>query len=161
LTPWLAVPDRLVRLPDGVPTQLETHVLVHDVDPGAPDPAVTLTPWPDTQWLRLYQRDVPVDVLTAVVDGEVVFGRVGSAAIGRAAVTNGWVGLSAVRVAADQRRRGYARMLCATLLDWGAQHGATRAYAQVLVDNPGALALYESMGFSRQHRVRYVDARMV
>jgi hypothetical protein len=38
--------------------------------------------------MRLYERDIPVDVLTAVVDGDVVFGTRTDAAVGRAAVTS-------------------------------------------------------------------------
>ena len=58
---------------------------------------------PDDEWLRLYRREVPVDVLTAVIDGEVTFAELGGAAVGRAAVTMApdgmrWVGLSAVHV---------------------------------------------------------------
>jgi ribosomal protein S18 acetylase RimI-like enzyme len=70
-----------------------------------------------------------------------------------------WAGLSGVRVAEDQRRRGHARTLCAGLLAWAADHGATRAYVQVIADNSGAIALYEGMGFTAQHRERYIDAR--
>jgi N-acetylglutamate synthase len=164
LTPWLSVPDRLLRLPSGVEPHLETVVMVADLPAGEPDSAVTLTPKPDERWLRLYERDVPVDVLTAVVDGEVVFASISGAGVGRAAVTDApdgsrWVGISAVRVAEGQRRRGYARTLCEALLAWGLGRGATRAYVQVLVDNTAAIALYESMGFATQHRSRYIDAR--
>ena len=140
LTPWLAVPDRLLRLPGGVAAELETVVMVRDLPGAEPDAAVTLAPRPDEWWLRLYRRDVPVDVLTAVVDGDVVFATCADAGVGRAAVTAApdgtrWVGLSAVRVADQQRRRGHARRLCSALLAWGAERGATRAYVQVLVDN--------------------------
>ncbi|HJT95957.1 MAG TPA: GNAT family N-acetyltransferase, partial [Mycobacterium sp.] len=164
LTPWLSVPDRLLRLPDGFQPHLETVVMVGDLLAGEPDSAVTLMPEPDERWLRLYERDVPVDVLTAVVDGEVVFASISGAAVGRAAVTDApdgsrWVGISAVRVAEDQRRRGHARTLCAALVAWGRGRGATRAYVQVLIDNAAAVALYESMGLRTQHRSRYVDAR--
>ena len=84
--------------------------------------------------------------------------------MGRAAVTDApdgtrWVGLSALRSPRAQRRRGHARDLCAALLAWGADRGATRAYAQVLDDNTAAIALFESMGFAVHHRSRYVDAR--
>jgi GNAT superfamily N-acetyltransferase len=164
LTSWLSVPDRLLRLPGGVPPHLETVVMVRDLASGQADSTVTLAPQPDEHWLRLYERDVPVDVLTAVVDGEVAFASISGAAVGRAAVTDApdgsrWVGLSAVRVTEEQRRHGYARRLCAALLAWGLRRGATRAYVQVLVDNTAGIALYESMGFSTQHRSRYVDAR--
>ena len=163
LTPWLSVPDRLLR-PPSFPAHLETVVMVRDLPSGEPVPAVALMRVPDAAWLRLYEREVPVHVLAAVVDGEVVFASIADAAVGRAAVTDApdgtrWVGLSAVRVAEPQRRRGHARDLCSALLDWGFQRGATRAYVQVLVDNEAAIKLYESMGFAVQHRSRYVDAR--
>lgn len=165
LTPWLAVPDRLVRLPrdlSGVDVHLESIVMVRVLADETPT-EVTVTAEPDAAWLSVYERDVPVAVLTAVVDGQVAFGRIDDAAVGRAAVTSAhdgtrWVGLSAVRVAEDRRRRGHARTLCAGLLAWGARAGADRAYVQVLADNHGAIALYKSMGFTAQHRERYVDA---
>lgn len=161
LTPWLAVPDRLVRLPLR-DVGLETIAMVRAL-PAEAAAEVTLTPQPDPAWLAVYEREVPIEVLTAVVDGQVAFGRIDDAAVGRAAVTPAhegtrWVGLSAVRVAEDRRRRGHARTLCAALLGWGVRGGATRAYVQVLSDNHGAIALYESMGFTAQHRERYVDA---
>jgi ribosomal protein S18 acetylase RimI-like enzyme len=164
LPPWLSIPDRLLRLRGDVEPHLETVLMVRDLAAGEPDSAVTLAPQPDERWLRVYERDVPVDVLTAVVDGELAFATIVGAAVGRAAVTEApdgsrWVGLSAVRVADDRRRRGHARTLCATLLAWGFGRGATRAYVQVLVDNAAAITLYESMGFTTQHRSRYVDAR--
>ena len=95
---------------------------------------------------------MPVDVLTAVIDGEVAFATNAGAAVGRAAVTTApdgarWVGLSAVHVVEEARRRGLARGLCSALLSWGGERGATRAYVQVLADNTAAIRLYESMGF--------------
>ena len=163
LTPWLSVPNRLLRFPFGVDPHLETVVMVRELTSGEPDSAVTLATQPDDQWIRLYRRDVPVDVLTAVVDGEVAFATIADAAVGRGAVTTvdsgRWLGMSAVRVVEEQRRRGHARTLCAALLAWGAERGATRAYVQVLADNATAITLYESMGFTIQHRSRYVDAR--
>ncbi len=137
LMPWLWIPDRLLRLPEAEAAELETCVMVRDLPAGEPDAAVTLTPRPDERWLRLYRRDIPVDVLTAVVDGDAVFATYADAGVGRAAVTGGpdgtrWVGLSAVRVSDRQRRRGHARRLCSALLACGAERGATRAYVQVL-----------------------------
>jgi N-acetylglutamate synthase len=164
VAPLAAVPDRLFRIPAGAPTDAENLVMTGDVAVGASDGAVTLASRPDDDWLRLYQRDVPVGVLTAVVDGELAFATTAAAAVGRAAVTTApdgarWVGLSAVHVIESARRTGLARALCGALLAWGAEHGATRAYVQVLADNAAATRLYESMGFSVHHRSRYVDAR--
>ena len=178
-TPWLAVPDRLLQSsasgwapslrgeypqPKGVTTQLETVVMVRDLPAGESDPTVSLAKRPDEQWLRLYQRKIPVDVLTAVVGGVVVFGTRDDAAVGRVAVTTApdgiqWAGLSAVRVADGQRRRGHAQALCSALLAWAAEQGASSCYVQVLADNAAAIALYQKLGFSTQHRARYIDAR--
>jgi ribosomal protein S18 acetylase RimI-like enzyme len=163
LTPLVAAPDRLFRVPSGVPTDAETLVMTGDVMPRRAS-TVAIAARPDDDWLRLCRRDVPVDVLTAVVDGEVAFATAAGAAVGRGAVTESpdgtrWVGLAAVHVVEEARRRGLARELCEALLTWGAERGATRAYVQVLADNVAASSLYESMGFSVHHRSRYVDAR--
>lgn len=167
LPPLLACPDRLVRLPAGVETDRENLVMTRVLDaPVTTDGATTLTGTPDDEWRRLYERDVPTEVLSAVIDGEVAFGSLAGAAVGRAAVTaapNGmrWVGLSAVHVTGDQRRRGLGSSLCHSLLAWGADRGAQRAYLQVLADNSPAIAMYAAMGFTEHHRTRYADARFL
>jgi GNAT superfamily N-acetyltransferase len=163
VAPLIAAPDRLLRVPPGIATEAENHVMTKELE-AERSSGVNIASRPDDGWLLLYRRDVPVDVLTAVIDGEVAFATVAGAGVGRAAVTaapNGetWVGLSAVRVAEPARGRGVARELCAALLGWGAKHGARRAYVQVLTDNPAATRLFESMGFTIHHRSRYVDAR--
>lgn len=160
LQPWLALPERLLPIrAEGVK---HTRVMVTDLTDAVPDPAVALLDRPDAAWLTGYARDVPADVLTAVVDGEVVFAASG-AAVGRGAVTTApdgtcWLGISAVHVGAEQRRQGHARRLCAALMRWGAQRGATRAYVQVLSENDGAIRLYHALGFRLHHHHRYVDA---
>lgn len=159
----IAVPDRLFAVPAGAPTDGENLVLtrrLNEQPPGGSGVALRSTPGDD--WLSLHPRKVPVDVLTAVVDGEVAFATVAGSAVGRAAVTvapNGtrWVGLSSVHVAEAARRCGLARSVCDALLAWAEGRGATRAYVQVLVDNSAATGLYESMGFGVHHRSRYVS----
>ncbi len=163
-TPWLAIPDRLLTLAAMVPVHLETVVMVRDLPAGETDERVAIESPPGAQWLRLYERRIPVDVLTAVIDGDVVFATHANAAVGRAAVTAApdgtrWAGLSAVRVADNQRRKGRARELCSALLAWATERGAQHCYAQVLVDNAPAIALYEQLGFVAQHHARYIDAR--
>jgi GNAT superfamily N-acetyltransferase len=164
VAPLVAAPDRLLRIPPGVPTEAETVVMTGGLASYQAGRAVTIAGQPDDEWLRLYRREVPADVLTAVIDGQAAFAEVAGAAVGRAAVTEApdgtrWVGLAAVHVVEEARRRGLARDLCAALLAWGGERGATRAYVQVLADNTAASQLYESMGFSVHHRSRYVDAR--
>ena len=162
--PLLAVPDRLFRIPPGVPVGGENLVMTTELATATPSTFdVTLSARPDDEWLRLYRRDVPPGVLTAVIDGELAFATMAGAAVGRAALTTApdgtsWVGLSAVHVMEQARGRGLARALCSFLLSWGAGRSATRAYVQVLTDNAVATGLYESMGFGVHHRSRYVRA---
>jgi N-acetylglutamate synthase len=171
LTPWLALPERLV--PVRATGVKNTRVMVTDMPDTEPHPEVALLDRPDRAWLTRYARTVPVPVLTAVVDGEVVFASVAGAAsavsprplaaVGRGAVTTApdgtvWLGISAVHVAAEHRRQGHARTLCQALLNWGARRGAARAYVQVLEENTGAIALYSGLGFVLHHHHRYVDA---
>jgi N-acetylglutamate synthase len=177
LTPRLAVADRLLRLPGG--GEQANRVLVRDVCTDKPDPSVRLSDRPDDAWLRLYRRAIPIDVLTAVVDGELVFGLHADIAAARASVTDApdgtrWVGLSAVRVADQQvdssaSARAAARptsspgvsagqTLCEALLAWGAARGATRGYLRVLDQDHAAANLAQSLGFALHHRARYFTA---
>lgn len=159
LEPWLALPERL--LPIKAAGIKATRVLIRDLAPAAA-PQVALSAAPDATWLHTYQRDVPADVLTAVLDGSVTFATA-DAAVGRGAVTTApdgvrWLGVSCLRVAESARRTGQARTVCSALQTWGAEQGATRAYVQVLEENLPALRLYESLGFRLHHRHRYVRA---
>ena len=154
LTPRLAIADRLLRLP-GVGERANA-VLVIDVSTADPDPSVRLSARPDDAWLRHYHREVPIDVLTAVVDGELVFASHAEKAVARASVTDApdgtrWVGLSAMR-AADQDA---GRALCKALLAWGAARGATRGYVRVLDGDQATAGLAYSLGFALHHRARY------
>ena len=156
LQPWLALPERLLPVrAEGVEPQ---RVLTAELS-GGPD--VALPSYPDDRWLQIYGEDVPVDVLSAVVDGDVAFATVDDAAVGRVAVTTApdgkvWAGLSDVAVLESERRRGLGRAVCAAMLAWASGHGATHAYVRVPDDNAAATALAESMGFRLHHRSRYV-----
>jgi N-acetylglutamate synthase len=157
LTPRLAIADRLLRLP-GVGERANA-VLVIDVSTADPDPSVRLSARPDDAWLRLCHREVPIDVLTAVVDGELVFATHADKAVARASVTDApdgtrWVGLWAMRVA-DQDD---GRALSKALLAWGAARGATRGYVRVLDGDHGTAGLAYSLGFALHHRARYFAA---
>ncbi|MBW0017488.1 MAG: GNAT family N-acetyltransferase [Mycobacterium sp.] len=163
LIPRLAFPERLMRAPGGLPTERIVRVLVRDVSAGdevAPPArgsqagvtlgAVTLSAQPGEAWL---DRGLSVDVLTAVVDGEVVFGTHAGGAVARAAVTGApdgtrWVGLSGLRLGGDQSA---VDRLGKAMLAWGAERGATRAYIRARDS-----ALAESLGFRLHHRVIHV-----
>jgi len=67
-----------------------------------------------------------------------------------------WLGISAVWVSSERRRRGLGLAVIARLLGWGAELGATTTYLQVLSDNEPALALYARLGFTPHHTYRYL-----
>jgi hypothetical protein len=161
LTPWLAIPDRLLRLPPGLAGEHAEHILVRDVSDFStrePDASITFSARPDDAWLRIHQGEIPVDVLTAVVDGELTFGAHPGGAVARAAVTvapdgTRWVGVSEVRAADEQSAAVPAAQLCEAVLIWGARRGATRGYMRV--HDADATALAESLSFRPHHRTRY------
>ncbi|WP_241683064.1 N-acetyltransferase [Actinomadura sp. J1-007] len=58
-----------------------------------------------------------------------------------------WLGIYAMAVAPEARRRGLARRVLRALMAWGRERGCTRAYLVVVERNEAARALYESEGF--------------
>ena len=66
-----------------------------------------------------------------------------------------WVGLTAVEVAPEHRRRGLGTLICASMIGWGRDNGATHAYLQVSAGNDAALAMYTELGLVEHHRYRY------
>lgn len=79
----------------------------------------------------------------------------GQAAVARGVITDGWLGVTALTVAAARRRGGFGRHLMGELLRWARARGAVRVYLQVAEDNAAALELYDTLGFARHHRYHY------
>jgi N-acetylglutamate synthase len=151
LTPRLSVADRLLRLPDE--GEGANWVLVRDVHAAEPDRSVRL----ETEPTAVHLRDIPIDELTAVADGELIFGTHAGDAAARASVTDSpdgtrWVGLSTIQSAEPDA----AHTLCEALLAWGASRGATRGYIRVRDGDRAAAALARSLGFVLHHHARYV-----
>lgn len=59
----------------------------------------------------------------------------------------GQADIQTLAVVAPARRRGLGRALATALLDEAARRGAREVFLEVRADNPGARALYESLGF--------------
>jgi GNAT superfamily N-acetyltransferase len=100
----------------------------------------------------------PAQAVSLDVRGQVATARLGDIATGVAAVSGDWVGFRGIEVSPEHRRRGLGLLVMATLLEWGAERGATTAYLQVLGDNEAALGLYAKLGFEEHHRYRYLAA---
>jgi ribosomal protein S18 acetylase RimI-like enzyme len=58
-----------------------------------------------------------------------------------------YVGVYAIHVREDFRKKGMARSLCTCILKEGMERGASKAYLQVVDGNQPAIWLYESLGF--------------
>ncbi|MCW2510593.1 MAG: GCN5-related N-acetyltransferase [Modestobacter sp.] len=144
-------------------------VLVLTAPLGTPPPVevpVDLSPTPSDAWLAGYRYHgealppVAREVLTSAED--VVFASVRLdpepaplAAVARGALTDGWLGVTAVTVAEEHRRRGLAGAVMAALQGWAAERGAHSGYLQVTADNTPARALYRRAGFIEHHRYHY------
>jgi ribosomal protein S18 acetylase RimI-like enzyme len=127
---------------------------------------VDLSPTPDEAWLTGYRYRgaglpaVAREVLTNA--DQLAFASVHldpapapPAAVARGVVTDGWLGVTAVTVGEQHRRRGLATEVMAALQRWAADRGAHSVYLQVVADNRPALALYRRAGFIEHHRYHY------
>jgi N-acetylglutamate synthase len=174
LRPCAQLPGRQARAADAAFAaagwQRDDDVLVLTAPLRVPvaEPAVPVevSPTPDDAWLAGYRyrgAELPAvarEVLTAAE--EVAFASVRLhpapaplAAVARGAVSDGWLGVTAVTVAAEHRRRGLATAVMGALQGWAAGRGASWVYLQVVAGNAPALALYRQSGFIEHHRYHY------
>ncbi|MGC4109513.1 MAG: GNAT family N-acetyltransferase [Nocardioides sp.] len=77
---------------------------------------------------------------------------------GEAALDHDWLGVHGLLVDPAHRGRGHASAIMATLLEWGAERGATTVWLHVETDNVQALGLYDRLGFRIHHTNRYLQA---
>ncbi|MGI8666334.1 MAG: GNAT family N-acetyltransferase [Jatrophihabitans sp.] len=98
--------------------------------------------------IELLTRHDTVRFGTVRLDGQVV-------AIARGALDQGWLGVTAVEVVPEHRRRGVAGLLMRRLTGWAAAQEAHNCYLQVDAGNSAALAFYAGLGFTEHHRYHY------
>lgn len=77
-------------------------------------------------------------------------------AIGRGHLSQDWLGLAAIWVHPDHRRRGLATAVMVALGRWAARQGARYGYLQVAAANPAAQQAYERLGFVHHHAYGYL-----
>jgi GNAT superfamily N-acetyltransferase len=149
------------------------HVTVVQVAPIAPllgsvpEPTMraVVEPTPSADWLCLmHDLDEDVDTHVAILTGPPVVGFATlysdqpdgqPLGIGRVSVEGEWAGVTSVDVAPAARRRGVGTEVMAVLLSWAAQQGAVASYLQVRAGNPGALKLYDALGYVTHHPYSY------
>jgi ribosomal protein S18 acetylase RimI-like enzyme len=147
----------------------DEDVLVLTAPIGTPPPVavpVDLAGTPDDAWLTGYRYrgsalpPVATEVLTSADDAVFASVRLGPppeplAAVARGALTDGWLGVTAVTVAEAHRRQGLATAVMTALQGWAAGRGAHSVYLQVAGSNAAARALYRRAGFIEHHRYHY------
>ncbi len=79
----------------------------------------------------------------------------GPRAVGLGVVVGEWLGLFEITVRHDLRRQGIGSATTQSLLNWGKQAGATRAFLQVVEDNDAAVACYRKLGFEHAYTYWY------
>lgn len=106
---------------------------------------------------RLFERRGPgLTLLVACLDDEIV----GSGSVNRLSGRRSHVGQIGMGVHDDHRRRGIGRGLLDALIDLSDNWlGLVRLELDVMVDNAGAIALYEAAGFEVEGRLRAAALR--
>ncbi len=132
--------------------------------PGLPaDLELTVDDEPDDDWLAVYRyrgQDLPAvarRLLLSAPSQAFVSVRAGSGtvAVGRAASSRGWTGVSAMEVSPPQRRRGLARTVIGAVAEWALARGDRSLYLQVAEKNVAAQGLYAGVGFAPHHGYHY------
>lgn len=159
-----ALAGRGFTVPRGAEILVLTAPAVMVPDPVALDlPPAELLPEPGPGWLACYrargEHIPPVGLAVLTGPQPVAFAQVSDGdevlAIGRATVSEGWVGLSAVETAPAARRRGLARHVVCALVAYGRGLGARNVFLQVASDNEPALTLYRELGLTLHHTYHY------
>lgn len=65
------------------------------------------------------------------------------------------IGLFDIYTQESYRQHGYGGQIVHSILSWGKQNGAKKAYLQVMLDNTPALALYAKIGFVEKYPYWY------
>ncbi|MFE6050158.1 GNAT family N-acetyltransferase [Kitasatospora sp. NPDC056446] len=153
--------------PGYAPTLVRTAPLTGLARAGAGHDRVRLARTADPAWLSLYRPtggDPAVEeAARQVLHGgpSVWFATAPGApgqpplAIGRCVIDGPWACFGAIEVQPYARRAGLATALMSVLASRAAEEGASGGYLQVEADNPGAIALYDGLGFTTSHTYHY------
>lgn len=136
--------------------------LLAAIEPRPDLPVPEITDAPSEAWLAAYRYrggDPPPQARGMLAAAGARFlgleldGRL--AAIVRHVVGGPWVGITAMEVAPEHRRRGLARHLLRSVAADAAAAGVDRVWLQVDPANAAGRALYEGVGFRLHHTYRY------
>lgn len=146
-----------------------TLVLTRPVSAGEASlpPDMDIAPQPSAAWLNGFAAANGVPSARQALHDRILSGIVPQAGFltltlaaepigyGLGVLERGALGIFDIVVAPEHRRRGYGQRVTAALLAWGAHHGATSAYLQVVAANAPARALYAAQGFGEAYGYHY------
>ena len=151
-----------------------TLVLYLDLEdhPVPPEPAAELHEERLDDWLALFCRltespeekhQTHKEILHAIPGRRFLASLADSGqvvACGVGVLENEYFGMFDIFTHPQHRNRGHGAGLVAGLLGWAREHGATRAYLQVMRDNTPARRLYEKLGFGEAYVYWYRALRI-
>lgn len=150
----------------GYHQQDSTQVLTRPLT-GGPEGATAISLLPVERWLDVYGELTGMPASARSLHGAILRGIplpcayavVGSPATpracGLAVLEQDLVGLFDVVTHPAGRRAGHGTALVTSLLAWAVDHGARRAYLQMVMDNHPARGLYAGLGFEPLYRYWY------
>jgi RimJ/RimL family protein N-acetyltransferase len=101
----------------------------------------------EREFIRSHIEPANSTLLLAVLDGEIV-GLVDF--VGGTLAEESHAGTFGLSVDGARRGQGIGTALIEALISWAPEHGISRIQAWAWVNNPGAIALYERLGFVRE-----------
>jgi ribosomal protein S18 acetylase RimI-like enzyme len=98
---------------------------------------------------RMLKNIVPATCYASIDEGD------GVVACGLGVLEGEFLGIFDIITHAQHRGRGYGKQIMLNLLSWGKRGGARTAHLGVMLNNPPALHLYESLGFREAYQYWY------
>ncbi|TMR03028.1 GNAT family N-acetyltransferase [Actinomadura soli] len=158
-----AKPAELDRFLEGRGYELvdPTLAMVADIAGPYERDGVEIRQAPSKEWLDLWwsvdgrfghQLPTAERILTGV---PAAYASLDGVVVGRGVPQGKWLGVYAMAVAPEARRRGLGRRVLRALLDWGREQGCERAYLVVVERNAPARSMYEAEGFAHVSGYHY------
>jgi GNAT superfamily N-acetyltransferase len=113
---------------------------------------------PTADFLALHSDEILESIMSSYPARYLSIRRDGvTVATARLAISESWAIVTRLIVAQSQRRQGLAELLMKSAISFAYELGATKMCLQVDRSNPGALALYEEMGFRVHHTYSFIE----
>ena len=113
---------------------------------------------PTADFLALHSDEILESIMSSYPARYLSIRRDGvTVATARLAISESWAIVTRLIVAQSQRRQGLAELLMKSAISFAYELGATKMCLQVDRSNPGALALYEKMGFRVHHTYSFIE----